>query len=384
MIGDQFKSEMKSFKDEKSGRKIKQLTTNWDNGHLYFTDNSFTLGDNEIYFLSNRSKDGIKAAQNFFRMDLITGIITQVTDEKDGVKRCTKTPDSEILVYVSGNKLKKFNTKTGKVEIVYEETHGIDLASPFISPNKKYIGFVRCEKPKDVSVGDNYSGFADTMYAIKKSYITLAYMDGSKIEDIYEDTHWVGHFQFAPDDSTIATFCHEGPWNLVHQRIWVLDLVKRSTVPCVRQVADDCIGHEFWTRDGLIFFDNRRKGHDGTVTPDRAQATTQSIITDQIPYIGFANKAGEVVKTIDLPYYCNHYHANNDNTLLIGDEFDDIVLIDISKDTTSIESLCTHHTSWSTGGRHCHPTFGWNGSKILFLSDKDGNRNLYLMDLEDR
>lgn len=379
-IGQEFKSEKKSFKDEKSGREIVQLTSNFDNSHLYFTDNSFTLGDNEIYFLSNRGSDRPNIS-NFFRMDLNTGVITQVTDEKEGVRRCTKTPDSEILVYISGKKLKKFDTKTLKSEVIYEETKDFDLASPFISPDKKYVGFVRGENPKNVSLGGDYSGFAKLMHAIKRSWITLAHLDGSKVEDIYEDTHWVGHFQFAPDDSTIATFCHEGPWNLVQQRIWILDFVKRSVIPCARQGEDDCVGHEFWTRDGLIFFDNRRKGHDGTVTFDRKQATINDVISDQIPYIGFADKTGEVVRTIDLPYYCNHYHANNDNTLLIGDEFDDIVMFDLKDNNPKLESLCTHHTSWKTGGTHCHPTFGWDGNRILFLSDKEGNRNLYLITL---
>jgi oligogalacturonide lyase len=379
-IGQEFKSEKKFFIDEKSGREIIQLTSKCDNSHLYFTDNSFSKGDKEIYFLSNRgSKRG--NVYNFFRMDLDSGIMTQVTDEPEGVKRCTKDPDSELLVYITSNKLKKFNTKTFKSETIYEENHGMDIASPFISPNKKYVGFVRNENIDGVSVGGDYSRFADTMYAIKRSWITLAYLDGSKVEDIYEDTHWVGHFQFSPDDSNIATFCHEGPWNLVQQRIWILDLVKRSAKPCARQVGDDCVGHEFWTRDGVIFFDNRRKGHDGTVTFDRKQASINNVITDQMPYIGFASKEGDVIKKIDLPYYCNHYHANNDNSLLIGDEFDYITLMDISTNEAKMEILCAHHTSWRTGGTHCHPTFGWEGDKILFLSDKEGDRNLYLVNI---
>ena len=61
-------------------------------------------------------------------------------------------------------------------------------------------------------------------------------------------------------------FCHEGPWNLVQQRIWILDIAAGDAIPCYRQQQDDSIGHEFWTRDGLIFFDDRMAGHDGTIT----------------------------------------------------------------------------------------------------------------------
>ena len=76
--------------------------------------------------------------------------------------------------------------------------------------------------------GPNYSGFKDRFYLVKDGRITLAYLDGSGWFDVFKDTHQVGHFQFCPDDPTLATFCHEGPWNLVTQRIWLLDLVSRE------------------------------------------------------------------------------------------------------------------------------------------------------------
>jgi oligogalacturonide lyase len=203
--------------------------------------------------------------------------------------------------------------------------------------------------------------------------------------DVYEDTHYIGHFQFAPDDNGIAMFCHEGPWNLVQQRIWLLDIVARSAKPCFRQKQDDCVGHEFWTNQGLIFFDNRRAGHDGTITSKKTQATTQPPFPDQTqrPYVGLANKQGEVIQTIDMPYYCNHYHANPDNTLLVGDEVEDLVLIDIRSLQPAIKKLCTHNTSWFTQSTHCHPTFSWSGHHVLFASDCLGKINLYLLEIEE-
>ncbi len=107
---------------------------------------------------------------------------------------------------------------------------------------------------------------------IKDGRVTAAYTDGSGWFDVYKDTHQLGHFQFSPDDPTLGTFCHEGPWNLVTQRIWYLDFVSREAKPCFRQGEIDAIGHEFWTQDGLIFFDDRGPGHDGTITSDRTQA----------------------------------------------------------------------------------------------------------------
>ena len=61
-----------------------------------------------------------------------------------------------------------------------------------------------------------------------------------------------------------------------------------------------------------------------------------------IPFVGLADRNGNVVKRIDMPYYCNHYHANPDNTILVGDDVDDLVLIDISGDKAELSVLCNH------------------------------------------
>ena len=85
--------------------------------------------------------------------------------------------------------------------------------------------------------------------------------------------------------------------------------------PCFRQDEEDSIGHEFWTQDGYIFFDDRGPGHDGTITSARTQAVATDVPVNQnamIPFVGLADRNGNVVKRIDMPYYCNHYHANPD------------------------------------------------------------------------
>ena len=384
-IGREYQSEITRYADPKTGREIVKLTGKYQNYHIYFTDNSFTLGDKEIYFLSNRP-NGEGEIYNFFKMDLSTGLITQITDEPGGIEGGhTKTPDSEFLVYMTDNRttLKKVNTKTGESTVIYRETGNFNIDQPFISCDKKYVGFTRNEK-HPVTYGKNYSGFKETMFAIKRSHVTVAYMDGSKHRDVFTDTHWLGHFQFSPDDPNLASFCHEGPWNMVQQRIWILDTFDGTAIPCFRQEEDDSVGHEFWTRDGLIFFDNRMAGHDGTITVSRTQAVASDHAgkPGQVPYVGLANKQGEVIRRIDMPFYCNHYHANNDNTLLVGDEVDDLVLIDLTTPKAELTTLCNHGTSWDGQRTHCHPTWSWNSDKILYTSDRGGACNLYLIDMK--
>jgi len=388
MIGQRWPSEIREFKDEKTGRTIKQLTSTGNNVHLYFTENSFDAHKNEIIFRSDRASGEDRAPHedplyNIFRMDLDTGEIVQLTDEAESVHSVTKTPDSRIVVYIVGNKIKKLDMETGETTVIYEEVGNYNLGAPSIAPNRRYIGFCRNEKV-NVPSGPNYTGFKERYYLVKDGRITLAYLDGSGGFDVFKDTHQVGHFQFCPDDSTIAMYCHEGPWHLVTQRIWLLDLVAREARPCFRQGEQDSVGHEFWTQDGYIFFDDRGPGHDGTITSSRTQAVATEVPVKErtmIPFVGLADRNGNLVKRINMPYYCNHYHANPDHTLLVGDDVDDLVLIDISGDEARLEVLCTHKTSWHTQSSHCHPTWSWDGKRILYASDCSGRVNLYMIEV---
>jgi oligogalacturonide lyase len=396
VIGDIWPSETREFNDERTGRTIRQLTSQGNNVHLYFTENAFTAGGNTIIFTSDRASGQERAPHeeplyNIFRMDLGTGVITQLSDEPLGVGSVTKTPDSALVVYVTGRQVRALDTTTGETRTIYEETGPFALGAPSIAANRRYVAFCRNEQV-EVPRGPNYAGFRDSFYAIKDGRVTVAYLDGSGAFDAWRDTHWLGHFQFCPDDPTIGSFCHEGPWHLVTQRIWLLDFASQTVKPCFRQDARDSIGHEFWTQDSLLFFDDRGPGHDGTITSHRTQAVATEVAVKAHeaddghepfrPFVGLADREGRVLRRIDMPYYCNHYHANPDNSVLVGDDVDDLVLVDISGDEARLELFVSDHgTSWHTQSSHCHPTWSWDGSRILYASDRGGRVNLYMVEM---
>ena len=100
-----------------------------------------------------------------------------------------------------------------------------------------------------------------------------------------------------------------------------------------------------------------------------------------IPFVGLADRNGKIIRRIEMPFYCNHYHANPNHSTLVGDDVNDLVLIDIGSDRAKLEVLCSHGTSWHTQSAHCHPTWSWDGSRILFASDYGGRVNLYLIEI---
>jgi oligogalacturonide lyase len=384
MRGDRIPSRIKEVTDRTTGRKLLQLTDGGINTHLYFTENSFSCDGKAIYYLSDAvSPDHVS---QIYHMNLETGVSTQLTEEPQSVKNPTKTPDDHLLAYRVGGAVKVMDLRTWGIRTVYQETNPHEyLGQVNINRDQTLLGFTRNEFFLGTTLeGANYSGFFERYVDCKDGRVTVVDLASGRHRDVFRDTCQVAHFQFSPLDPNLAMFCHEGPWNFIHQRIWLLDIQNRQVWPCFRQGPDDCVGHEFWTHDGHIFFDNRRKGHDGTISSDKTQVVTaiqQDAQNGEIPYFGIADTTGTVIRTFPMPYYCNHYHANADCSLFVGDAVEDIVLIHPErKGDEQIEILASHHTTWKYHWTHCHPCFSYQGDKILYAAGKDDHTaDLYLI-----
>ena len=389
-VGRIIPSQMTSFTDRKSGREIFKLTSGGVNNHLYFTENSFYSDDKYIFYIHRDGDMKSQGVPNAYKMDLETGESVQLTDFSADDKACgfNKSPSGELITYMKRGDLYAYFPKTGEERLIARCPIDFVLGATNISHDSRYVVIAANKRPKAGyvarGVGENYNGFKEAFYANKVGRILIAPTDGSGEFVAFEDTHWVGHVQFAPDTNEFITYCHEGPWNYVQERIWMLNTVTRSVKPCYSQAENDSLGHEFWTRDGLVFYDNRGRGHDGTITSDKTQAVTMDYNGEEdIPKVGFIDKDCNILRELELPYYCNHYHANIDNTKLVADAVNDLVMIDISTDEPKIEVLVEHNTSWRYQASHPHPTFSWSNNAILYASDcdKEGEPQLYLIKL---
>ena len=297
MIGERYPSEMRTCRDLVSGLPVTQLTSSGINVHMYFTDNAFDLSGERIFILSNRAAGGKGEILNIFSLDLESGEMTQLTDEEDGIviDAFTRTPDSEYIGYiVRESTIRILNTVTGELKTIFHSPDMV-LHNLSFSCDKKTVGFV-CDEKLDGLIpngGPNYAGFRDKMFALKKGVAARIGIDGKGYREVFRDTCWVNHFQFPPADPSLAMFCHEGPWNEVLQRIWLIDMETGEVWPCFRQGPDDCVGHEFWLRNGDIVFDNRRGGHDGTISVTKEQVFAKGAApSDFPPCFGFEDRTG--------------------------------------------------------------------------------------------
>ena len=228
MIGERYPSEMRTCRDPVSGLPVTQLTSSGINVHMYFTDNAFDLSGERIFILSNRAAGGKGEILNIFSLDLESGEMTRLTDEEDGIviDAFTRTPDSEYIGYiVRESTIRILNTVTGELKTIFHSPDMV-LHNLSFSCDKKTVGFV-CDEKLDGLIpngGPNYAGFRDKMFALKKGVAARIGIDGKGYREVFRDTCWVNHFQFSPADPSLAMFCHEGPWNEVLQRIWLIDM----------------------------------------------------------------------------------------------------------------------------------------------------------------
>lgn len=349
--------------------------------HFYFTENSFTKGKDTLYFFSERDTPG---AMNVFCMDVSTGAMRRITDVRapHRLTACTKSPDGEKLLYWLDDELTVMDVATRAQRALFRAPKGFAPGRVSLNCTGEWVG-AQLNEEVGLQNGINYAGFEERMYRIKRCLYYLIPAAGGQARLILRDTAEGGHLQFSPVNPSLMMFCHEGPWHLVQQRIFLMDARTGEHWPCFRQSARDSVGHEFFTRDGEIFFDNRGPGHDGTITSDRTQAcAAQPAPEGFVPYVGRADERGEVTAVYPMPFYCNHYHSNTDMSLLVGDDVDDLELIDLRQSPPKLEKLCTHHTSWHGQQTHCHPTFSWDDKRILYTSDATGHTELYLIELK--
>ena len=129
MIGTKWPSEKHTFLDPVSGQPVTQLTDQYLNFHLYFTDNSFDPSCENIYFQSNRCNPESERCQ-LFRMNLESGEMEQLTDDPAGIMQAqvTKTKDGKLIAYFTGKELRLYNTETRENTLLYEEKGGCSFS----------------------------------------------------------------------------------------------------------------------------------------------------------------------------------------------------------------------------------------------------------------
>ena len=364
--------------DQYSNREILQLTNYLGHSnHFYFTDPTWFNDNRSMVFTSDRENQS-----NLFRYDLDTGLITQMTDLQ-GPERpggCVSVVNNALYFWWQ-NVLYELNLTTLEERVIAE------MSAPMLPRGRanptadgKYICTMLMEdQPEDKpSISFSYSRFREYFHLKPLSQIARIEIATGKTEIIHEDRRYMGHVNTSPALPDILTFCHEGPWNWIDQRIWGLNVHTGETWKVRPQHGDYSIGHEYWFADGVHI------GYHGRPRDESGQHVFGHIKWDNSDWVEDY-----------FPFHSTHFHSLDEN-LIVGDGTAAFVFTSESAARPYIQLfkwdgeryvgpriLAYHRSTFNNQHAHCHPRFTPDGKAVLYTSDLTAYSNMYLVEVGD-
>ncbi|MDB5083332.1 MAG: Oligogalacturonide lyase, partial [Bacilli bacterium] len=222
-----------------------------------------------------------------------------------------------------------------------------------------------------------YVGFEETEALRPHSQICLLSLENGESKVIHDEKRWIGHVNASPTQPHLISFCHEGPWEKVDHRIWVMNLETQQAWKIREGAANQFAGHEYWHADGLHI------GYHGF---------TDNLEKKEGKFLGFVRYDNTEREEFEFPYQNMHIHSNNSN-LIVGDgqqanayhgeRYQDCIFL-WKKSAEGMEGpriLCKHRGSFHIQKIHVHPRFSPDGKQVLFTSDMSGYGNLHMVDV---
>jgi oligogalacturonide lyase len=368
-IGKSYIPEVKEISDRKTGAPIKQLTNyKGHSHHFYFTNPGWFSNESKLLFSSDRDN-----RTNLFSVDLNDYSIQQLTDlkpvplprEVEFFRSC-RNPVKEQAFFWHDRELKAIDLVTNEIKTIYELDEGWNISMSNCSADGKYVYFGTWEDLShlfEVDLLRGYVGFDETWEAKPHSKIIKVATDGSHNEVVFEEKYWIGHVNTSPSRSDLLTFCHEGPWEKVDNRIWCLNVETKEVWKIrPRTHPGERVGHEYWYADGeTIGFHGSR--------------------ADGSAFLGHVRYDNTQLVERDFSKHTGHIHSNDEN-LIVGDGGGVIKLWKWNGSTYEGPRVLTEHkSSMQTQHSHPHPRFNKNGTQVLYTSDISGYCNVYLVDI---
>lgn len=380
--GKKWASEQRVFKDPISGATITQLTDYLAHSfHLYFTNNGWYDNQTKLLIGSDRGN-----STNLYSVDMVTGELTQLTDYErnwtKGIQGTFINPKKSEAYFTLNKSIIALNLETYEESVLFELPEGYNFSNLSCTANGQHLCFGLTED-LSTSITSNlsggYVGFEEMEVARPHCQICLLTIESRKVRVIHEEKRWIGHVNASPTQSNLLTFCHEGPWEKVDHRIWVLDINNGEKWKIAEGETNEYAGHEYWHEDGL------RIGYHGF---------TESLARKDGKFLGSVKFDNTNPEVFNFPYQNMHIHSK-DTELIIGDgqqttayhgEYYQDCLFLWKKNNQSMEGpriLCKHRGSFHIQQVHVHPCFSPDRKKILFTSDMNGYGNVYLVDVPE-
>ena len=372
------------YQDKFSGCTVTRLTNyTGHSNHLYFTDPCWFNNGQSLVFISDRN-----GHSNLFRYDLHDHCITQLTDLSgesienervfDNRPQGAYSEANEKYYYWWQNGLYELDVDSTEERLIYQAPSDKVLGIHAItSADGKYICNMMRPHYDDPEpeISYPYSKFPGLFPLRPRTQIIRVDVQSGEMAVIHEDDRFMTHVNLSPTQPDILTFCHEGPWHLVEQRIWGLN-IDSGKVWKIRPQEDGqfAIGHEYWFADG------ERIGYHGHPRSGKGDHVFGHIKWDNSEHT-----------EVRFPFHSWHFHSINEE-LIVGDgtatrQAANQPFIQLFKfngeNYTGPKILAMHRSTFNHQHAHCHPRFTPDGKAVLYSSDLTGYANMYLVEFDN-
>lgn len=369
-IGKHWPSELREYRDPVSDARVRQLTNyRGHSNHFYFTYPCWYDEGRKIVIASDREN-----RTNFFGVDLTSGDLTQLTDldPSDGevdAQSMTKNPRREEIYFLQGKTLFALDLDTLARRPLFTTPRGYTAEASNATADGRYVVTGYCQDLSDqiaVDLGHGYVGFREIWAAHPHCVIVRVALESGASEVLFEDHCWIGHLNTSPTLPHLMTYCHEGPWDQVDNRIWGLDLQTRQTWKIRPTSSGERLGHEYWMDDG------EHIGYHGR--------TANGPVYGSIRY--------DNGDPLEAPFAFNSWHFHGFRREWVvgdGDAQNPYLLLWCLKDGRyeGPKALVWHRGSFHTQRVHVHPCFSADGTQIVYTADPQDYGQVSVVDIPE-
>lgn len=385
-IGSVIKNEFSSYIDPHTGVQVTRLTQpDHVSHHMYFYNKMTTKDGKKLLYCAQLNK-----VRQLYLMDLDTGDAVQLTqgeglDDYSGLI----SEDDKYVFYLQQGAIWKLELSTLTRSCAYRIPEGYNGGGWGMSDDNRYLALVETKQDTipERKEGEGWNFFAATCLAKPLCRIVYADLLEGTSHTVVEDRCWFGHAQIRPGDPDTIMFCHEGPYDLIDARLWLVQSDGSNYRCCKEQPSDLILTHEFWLPDGskLAFVYRETTGEKEEnirmIDPDTMK---EEIFMPCSPYAHFiCDRANRYMvgdsQGSDVPIHLLSAQKEEDNGEIKNDF---IYLIDVKK--RQEKRLCYHGTSWravhgNPQDSHPHPCFTEDNKRVIFVSDREGLPCIYLV-----
>lgn len=385
---ERFQSVFSEYIDPYTGTKVRRLTDPAILSHHMYFYNRMTTPDGQKLLICQDRGEG----RQLYVLDIKSGEIRQITQgDQVGQDSAMFSADGKTIYYQQGKGYYRMDAETLEESCYYKTPDGWSGGSAGMSDDNRFMAVAETKR-STLPTGQKGAGwdfFAATCLAKPRCRIVYVEVETGKSRTVVQEDCWFGHAQIRPGDPDTILFCHEGPYDLIDARLWLVQSDGSNYRRCREQPSDLILTHEFWLPDGSRFaYVYRETTGEKTenirlMDPDTLK---EEILMPCSPYAHFiSDKKNEYMvgdaQTSDIPI---HLLKEDMPREVPGNDF--IYLVDVKNRTE--RRLCYHGTSWlakhgSPQDAHPHPCFSEDNKSIIFVSDREGLPCIYQVMLED-